>query len=306
LKVVLTPKYYASRADQKVLAKTSSAVPEGYKIVKVRKPDGTIVKVRRPIAKVTGSSTALSSEDIEKKTDSQSPASDQHQAAVKVETTPKNTVLESSGPNSSKTIPDKLSTTPPVHASKLETTAKSYRLFGRVHRVHKHASRLVSAFDPYSDMGDLQDGDEYIDSDDDSDGSKSEDSGDDDHNNRDQQSNATGSNEGATTGDHEHVAIGNGAPPQKPHPVTKSANTKVNVREVQTEKLSLTEKDPVIREKALDLNDLEAANAQSKPPLSLHGRSVDWNTLIVWALVILLPLLFIGNSRSPKHPAFLN
>ena len=143
--------------------KATPTLHEGYKIVKVRKPDGTIVKVRRPITKTADSASTSASSPNTKITEKavRGPEKPEELAKGVVTKTPSRvappTVVEK--PSGSKEAPKK-EPAPLAHASKLETTAKGYRLFHRFHRVHHHASRVVEAFDPYSDIGDLQDGDE--------------------------------------------------------------------------------------------------------------------------------------------------
>lgn len=278
----------------------ASVVPDGYKIVKVRKPDGTIVKVRRRITKLADPPTPSSPSEVGKQTEGQSSAPNEYESAVNATSsnpTSKSITPQCSGSSPSMSAAVKPAASP-VHASKLETTAKSYRLFQKFHRVHQHASRIVEAFDPYLDVGDLQDGDEYLGSDDYSDDSNSEDSSDDDHNDQNQPTTAAGSHECAGTGGHLNVSTGNSKATQRSPPATKQAKTEISVQEVQTDKSFSTEIDPVIREKELlGSKDLEAA--QPKPPRSLRRRSANWTTLVVWAIVIIFPFLFIGKSALP-------
>lgn len=192
-------------------------------------------------------------------------------------------------PSGSKEAPKK-EPTPAAHASKLETTAKGYRLFHRFHRVHHHASRLVEAFDPYSDIGDLQDGDEYMGSDDDY--NSTSDSDDEDRNGN-KQSTGSGAAKGATTGAHMNVNVGGNTATHRATPAPKQAKTDISVQEIQREKGSSTDTDLIAREKELlDIKDVETVKAH--PPRRLIRRSADWARLIVWALVIIFPLLFIG------------
>ena len=294
-------------ANQVVPTAVPATVPDGYKIVKVRKPDGTIVKVRRPISKTTNAAaTSSTSSPIAK--DPPKPIEAPSSPPVKIQepsktvtarrtpraSTPKATTEKSSG---SKEAAEKVET-PQAHASKLETTAKGFRLFRRFHRVHRHASRLVEAFDPYSDIGDLQDGDEYMGSDDDY-NSASEESDDEDRNNRNQQPSGGEPTKGASTGAHVNVNVGRTTATQRAVPAPKQAKKDISAREIQREKSSSTDSDLIVREKELlEAKDLEAAEFQPKPPRSLHRRSADWAKLIVWTLVIAFPIIFIGKFST--------
>jgi hypothetical protein len=284
-----------------VTSKAATPVPDGYKIVKVRKPDGTIVKVRRLVVKdadpaTTSSTPSAIPKDAGKLTETHSSVPVKAQESSRIAelksgpstSTPKISTEKSSG---AKETLEKAGT-PPVHASKLETTAKGYRLFHRFHRVHHHASRLVEAFDPYSDIGDLQEGDEYMGSDEDY-MSASGDSDNDDSNNRNQQSNTTAPSKGPSTGSRVNVKFGSNT--HKVVPAAKQAKTDVSVQEIRRDKSQSTDSDPITREKELlDTKDVEAAESQVKAPRSLHRRSADWAKLIVWALVIGFPIVFIG------------
>lgn len=285
-------------------AKGVSTAPDGYKIVKVWKPDGTIVKVRRPIAKVRGTETVPSvsnhsAKGLEKSDEVEPRLSGPVKSTLAAEvpasnTTPQVTAAKSSATTSKEVSPTKQAT-PPVHASKLETTARSYRLFRKVHRVHKHPSKLVEAFDPYSEVGDFQDGDESLGSDDEYGDSVSEDSNYDDRSDQAKQSNSKSATKGASIGAHANVNVGSNAATHRPVPTPKEDKSNVAVKEVSGNKSSSSDTDIVIREKELlDAHGLENAKTAALPPRSLHRRSADWAKLIVWTLVIVFPLFFIG------------
>jgi hypothetical protein len=95
------------------------------------------------------------------------------------------------------------------------------------------------------------------------------------------------------------VNVTSSAATHRATPAPKQAKTDVSVQEIQREKGSSTDTDPIIREKELlDAKDLEAAKAQPNLPRSLRRRSRDWAKLIVWTLVITFPLVFIGKLSN--------
>ncbi|MCJ1395073.1 hypothetical protein MMC18_007954, partial [Xylographa bjoerkii] len=159
--------------------------PVTYKIVKVRKPDGTIVKVKRRITEAQGDATVPKpapelSPDVSTTVSTQKVTRVQGDATVpefapnalsKVSmqvTFPKTTQAVSKGivvpeASSSQTLTPKAAEKPsrdvkPKRTSKdgakqRLTPARTYRLFRDVHRLH----RAVETFDASGDLGDIRD-----------------------------------------------------------------------------------------------------------------------------------------------------
>jgi hypothetical protein len=145
---------------------------------------------------------------------------------------------------SSTTIPSeataKKNVTPPAYISKLEAVSKSSRIFRNFHRVHKHASKFVEAVDPYSDVGDYEDGDESMPDDSGNDSGSQSDNG---HKNT-KSGSGNGTKSAATNTSHH-------ATNNRPVPAAKTTKTGVSVHEPPENKSTSTEltKDAAIPKK---------------------------------------------------------
>ncbi len=292
--------------------KAPTKVPEGYKLVKVRKPDGTVKTVLRPIAKdaVTGapSTSAAPSKDIEK------PAKQIDEAVSTSKTTPKiveqptkaeavvadKQALKSSAekpsgatpskPTNKKTepTPEKIAT-PPAHTSKLDAVSKSSRIFRRFHRFSRHTSRIAGAFDP--DIVDYEDGDisisDYSQNDSDSDS----DDPDRAHNRQQDYKPGSGTKPQGTAAN-----VGRNPTSTRTTPVANSKKLEVSVQEKADSKSSaeLSKDTSVLEEEMLPVKGQQDGKDLLDGPRSLRNRSTDWGKLVVWSLVILFPLAFIG------------
>ncbi|MCJ1436445.1 hypothetical protein MMC27_005824 [Xylographa pallens] len=203
-----------SRAVHSATSAPATSAPAGFKIVKVRKPDGTIVKVRRPIKQdadgqspsttAPKTSTTIPSEaPIEKPAKLATPKIEpkihsEQQVGIQEKMSADQTLSLAS--TQTKTTEAKLKPKSqstgnenPTHsvksASRLATPAKTYKLYRTMHKMQRNFSRTISAFDSNGDMGDADDdisdmksGDDEVDdgsdtpsSDDDSDNNSTDD-----------------------------------------------------------------------------------------------------------------------------------
>jgi hypothetical protein len=313
-----------------VLKKAAPKVPEGYKIVKVRKPDGTIMKVLRPIAKdgapgasatsppksvgePADTSTGAPSEPkptsensaqllktqvvLPVKQESQKIAAEKSSVAITSEVASK-TADKSSGTTASAATTKKAeatpkgTTSPPAYTSKLEAISKSARIYRRFHRIHKHASRLVEAFDPHSEVRDYEEGDLSMPDDDDNDsGSQSDDSDASDKENQKHKSASGSGTQGAVTSTAAHATT------NRLTPVAKVTKTDVSVHEVPDNKSTsteLTKEELVLEKEVMPINGTKDGKTEELGPRSLTKGATHWAKLIAWALVILFPLAFMG------------
>jgi hypothetical protein len=290
-------------------------VPDGYKLVKIAKPDGTHKIVLRPIKKPATTGAASTSTP---------PAKDAVQPAKPVigdsstvktptkdtEQAPKVITTNSPGTTPAATTPKKPATSgekvvaPPAHTSKLDAVSKSARISGKFFRFHRNAAMLASAFDPdfgdlddYEDGGADEDGDiDLADDDDDNDsGSESDDS---DREDNSQQNNHSSSGN-RTTGNVTRAVVANvrHVPPRTTANATAtSKKPEVTVEEKRGSQTSNEfSKGTSLQEKELlPLKALVAEAAGVLPPRPLPKRYTDWGRLIAWTLVIVFPLAFIG------------
>jgi hypothetical protein len=295
-----------SSASSAVHTKAAPVALDGYKLVKVRKPDGTVRTVRRPIGKDLAAGVPTPgtfSKDGGQATSEQSMLPGKQQAQ-EVAMGKSSEAPSGATPGKTETIPKAADVTPKknvvplAHTSKFDAVSKSSRIFRRFRRVHKHASRFAEAVNPYSDVGEYEDGDvsvsEESDDDDDSqsDGSDTSQNG--------QQKNKSGSGkvaQAATSASH-HVINNRAAP------ATKQTQTSDYAHRLPESKSTSAElsKDALVLEKEIlpskSSSDVKPSKYAAK---SLTKRSTQWGKLIVWSLTILLPLAFIG-----KVPTLLN
>ena len=75
----------------------------------------------------------------------------------------------------------------------------------------------------------------------------------------------------------------------------------VSVHEKADSKSSteLSKDTSALEKEVLPVKGHEGGNAQQRGATSLVNRSTDWARLIVWGLVIILPIAFIGTTPSP-------
>jgi hypothetical protein len=307
--------------------KMAKKVPEGYKLVKKSNPDGTFKTVLRPIAKdtVTGATSAsvVSAEEIpqsakpstgtsstpgppkrvvQQPTKSQgvpanthSPKAASEKPPNSVSATAKTDKPPAEKPSSTMTSVAKVkkAETPPAHTSKLDAVSKSARIFGRFHRFHRHASRLAGTFDP--DLVDY-DGDITV-SDDSYDDDSDNDSDDSDTQHHNQPNNKSDSgNRSQGTAANSAQILSN----TRTAPATTPQKSKVSVTEKNDNKSSaeLSKESSAQEKELLPVEGREDGKTQRRAPRPLTDRSDDWARLIVWALVIMLPIAFIGTPFS--------
>ena len=271
---------------------------DGYRIVKVRKPDGTIVKVRRPITK-TADTQVTSSTTI--------PSSNQAEPFTKnsAKSATSNTTAPSDASPNSDPVPSKISpiaAAPPVHVSKLETSARGYYLFRRLRRRgYQFASRVLSIFDPFADIDDMQSGDEAMDDDDDDDDdadSNVEDSDSIEDNQNHRSDSASQTNGDRTKSQPETTSRPVQVTRRPPGPNQERSAVSGNV--INPNKGSSRETHPIQEKELPNPKHMEAAMPQSQPlrSSSLHNRR-EWPIMLIgWVTMILFPLLFIGKFHS--------
>jgi len=308
--------------------KTAKKVPEGYKLVKKPQPDGTFKTVLRPIAKdaatgITSASVVPGKESekpaksitgtssppkpptkvIRQPAKSQAvPANPQSQEAASEElsntaisTTNKTDKSSAEKPSSTETsvATSKKTETTPVHTSKLDAVSKSARIFGMFHRFHRHASRLAGAFDP--DLVDY-DGDITV-SDDSYDDDSDNDSDDSDTNHHNQQNNRSklGNGSQETAASTARILSNTSRAP-----ATYPKKPQISVTEKTDSKNSgqLSKDSSAQEQELLPAERWEDGKTQRRAPRPLPDRSEDWERLVVWALMMMLPIAFIGMSFS--------
>lgn len=303
--------------------KTAKKVPQGYKLVKKEQPDGTFKTVLRPIAKdaVTGATSASvvpanegtqpakpitgtsstpkpPTKVVQQPAKSQAvPANSQSQKAApeKLSNSAVSTTTKTDKPSSTETsvATSKKTETPPVHASKLDAVSKSARIFGRFHRFHRHASRLAGAFDP--DLDDY-DGDITV-SDDSYDDDSDNDSDDSDTHHHNQQNNNPGSgNRSQETAASTARILSNTT--RAPATTPKKPQTSVTEKTDSKSFGKLSNESSAQEKELLPVEGHEDWKTQQRDPRTLTDRVDDWARLVAWALVIMLPLAFIGTSFS--------
>lgn len=157
---------------------TPSGPATAYKIVRVRKPDGSIVKVRRPCdpsdkdaisaptpkapAKLAETSVKPAVEVLPQEL-SKEPASTPVPAANQAKISSDKPTQPTTQPTPPPTKPTTNSTKGAPPGAKTATAISGIRLFRGFHRLHQHGSRALAAFDLTSTVGDYEDGDEDID-----------------------------------------------------------------------------------------------------------------------------------------------
>ncbi|MCJ1393765.1 hypothetical protein MMC18_006641 [Xylographa bjoerkii] len=194
------PELVAAASDKIERSKSvlpATGAPAGFKIVKVRKPDGTIVKVRRPVKPDADSLSPLQTSPKvsntiskqapnEKTSDVIPPMVEPNNHAglqagisknVPVERAPsslsneiKTTEVKADPKPRSETKTTEVKASPkPLTtgdgktaeasktASRLATPAKTYKLYRTMHKLHRNFSRTIGAFDSNGDMGDADD-----------------------------------------------------------------------------------------------------------------------------------------------------
>lgn len=180
--------------------------------------------------------------------------------------------------------------------------------------LHRGSSRLVSVLAPEWDIDGLENGDEEIsDDDDDDDDDEDEeryDSDDDDNNtddkngenNKDDRETREGSSNLMDMGKSGSKGIANAAvsnigtvkTPRAQPAAIKPAPVIITSKEYQSEKVA------VLNEKEIVGSDLEKGSLEKPPADSgAEGRNLtrnykDWSRYIIWGIIIVFPLLFVG------------
>jgi hypothetical protein len=282
-----------------VHTKAKPEVPDGYKIVKVRKPDGSIITVRRPIGKdlAAGAPTPGTFSKNGDQAANEQPILPGKQQSQEIATGKFSEASSGATPRKTESIPKTADVTsknnvlPLAHTGKLDAVSKPSRIFRRFRGVHKHASRFAEAVNPYSDVGEYEDGDVSVSEEsDDDDGSQSDGS---DAGQNGQPKDQSGSRkvaQAATSASHHTIN-------NRTTPTTKQTQTSDSVPKLPESKNTSAElsKDTLVLEKELlpssGIMDVKSPKYAAK---ILTKRSTQWGKLIVWSLTILFPLAFIG------------
>ena len=292
--------------------KAGAKVPEGYKLVKISNPDGTYKIVLRPIKKaaapvtpstvpakdVTPPSKPVTGDSPTLKT----PTKDSEQAQKVTTEKPSTTTPATATPKKTEPTVEK-KVAPPVHTSKLDAVSKSARIYRGFHRFHRHASRFAAAFDPdFGDYDDFEDGGADEDGDITVGGRSDNDSGselDDSDTEHDGQQNNHVSSGNKANGNGAQVLAANVAriPPRanaNPAPTSKKPEVTVQEKRASQSSTAFSKETSVQEKELLPLKGLLAQDAHVHGPRPLPKRYADWGRIIVWTLVILFPLAFIG------------
>ncbi|MCJ1436025.1 hypothetical protein MMC27_005403 [Xylographa pallens] len=321
--------------QQSDLASDLVVAPEPeFRIVRVRKPDGTIIKVRRPINKAPTTSTpaalpATSGLSPAPPRVVQTPASEVVHAISATQNvsqpTPRSVILESPAvePARSKDPPKVLRSvnspeeTPQTPAPVLGTTQEAalrskpgstYRLYRRLHRIHRHASAVAGAFTDSSDL-DRDDADDTPDSDNDSvSGSDPENSDEDEHKNSTQPGGKNDDGNSIHTAADSHQqdkdtasSAGTGRN-EKSHEVQMSSRHKTTNQSTPRRATPTIKGSPMPAKTAEVLvNEKEVSSDNSLGIGKLHGiqahnlgrRTSSIAQLVIWAIMVLIPTLFV-------------
>ncbi|MCJ1382065.1 hypothetical protein MMC17_005177 [Xylographa soralifera] len=305
----------------------ATSTPAGFKIVKVRKPDGTVVKVRRPIKpdadspapsttapqmSTTVPRQALTEKPSKSATPKIEPEAHSEQQIGLQETVPAGQapalVSTQSKTSESQLIPKPHSTgkgqpTDAANiASRLATPAKTYRLYRTMHKMHRNFSRTIGAFDSSGDMSDADDGISNMESGDDEidDGShtpSSDDDSDDDTNDNDR-------NQEKNSGTHGKSDSGSNTLPlahTTGHSTTNSStftprrikpDIQTSTREANGTSDKGTKSEIQINEKEIQPDTTIKVQSHQHTPRNLKRRST-MSQYIIWGIMITFPLLYI-------------
>lgn len=299
------------KAPQEAAANTKPKSPPGFKILKVRKPDGTIIRVKRPIESTqnlaekkpadfnAGATTNGSTEVIitPAKKDEAKPALGKPATSASSPTDTHKSISTQQHPSSQKPASPARQAAPAATPVKLRQ--RSSRPF-----FSAFAARAVTAMIPsIGDIGELHEGDEILDEDNDSDGFEDDDDNDngghdgyDDHN----------AHHGGANGGHQQLdnnvamagatglAAGLSDQQHKPPAYARAQNGAAQNAAAQNQTKSgvqVSEKPQLeVTEKGIN-DDVKPGDPETR---SLHKSSSDWTRYIVWFIMISFPILYIG------------
>jgi hypothetical protein len=294
------------KALQEATANKEPKAPPGFKILKVRKPDGTIIKVKRPIEPTQNPAEKKSAESNARagtfgstevittpaKKDEAKPAPEKPATSASASAdTHKSTPTQQHPP--SQRPASAAQQAAPV-ATPVQPRQRSSRPF-----FSAFAARAITAMIPsIGDIGELHEGDEILDEGNDSDGFDDDDDNDNGgHNDHDDYDTHHG---GANSGHQQlesNVAIagatglaaGSSAQLHQPPAYARTQNgaaqnwTKSGIQVSEKPQLEVTEKGIS--------DDVKPGDPETR---SLHKSFSDWTRYIIWFIMISFPVLYIG------------
>jgi hypothetical protein len=208
---------------------------------------------------------------------------------------------EASKPVVSEKSPDLTKPTEAITASKsdraLHTAAKGARLYRGLHRLHRGSSRLISVLAPQWDINDIEDGDEEVSdySDDDDEDEEKYDSDDE----KDREVHQEGVSNVIGQADSKGIANATVANIGTLKTPKAQADTVEKAAKITTDKEHQAKKATIISEKEVSRSDLEKSSLEKPVDAAMEGRDLkkrytDWSRYVIWFIIILFPLLFIG------------
>jgi hypothetical protein len=299
------------KAPQEAAANKEPKAPPGFKILKVRKPDGTIIRVKRPIEPTqnpaekksaesnAGAATNGSTEVITTpaKKDEAKPASEKHATSASAPTDTQKSTPTQQHPSSQNPASAAQQAAPAATA--VQPRQRSSRPF-----FSAFAARAVTAMIPsIGDIGDLHEGDEILDEDNDSegfdDGDDYDNGGHDGHDDHD-------THHGGANGGHQQLdnnvamagatglAAGLSAQQHQPPAYATAQNGAAQNRAAQSQtksEVQVSAKPQLeVTEKGID-DDVKPGDPGTR---SLHKSFSDWTRYIIWFIMISFPILYIG------------
>ena len=180
--------------------------------------------------------------------------------------------------------------------SALITAAKGARLYRGFHRLHRGSSRLINAIASEWDINDIEDDDEELSDDSDDDDDEEKYDSDDDMDvdvHQEGASNVIGQTESKANSNSIVTNIATlRTPGAQADTIEKPAKDKVD-KEPESEKTT------IISEKEVSGIDTEEGSLEKPVDAATEGRDLkrrytDWSRYVVWAMIILFPLLFTG------------
>jgi hypothetical protein len=305
------------RTDTTTKSSTTEA-PIEYKIVKVKKPDGTIIKVKRrvtptdsvpaPKVKAPKPQIKTSTEPSPNPTTKPTSLGDSPKKASQLMTveTP-NSKVASAEVSQTKDVVQVVDEEKPKSKSRstknTSTVNRTYRLFRGVHRLHRNLESISGTFDPTGDVDDIggdSDGgsdDSFSDS-----NNSSSDNDHDNHNKAARKSNVASrqkDNESVYTyqeGDSEYQESDDNDDQPRKHEAESGGRAQVTqvMASVKAQDAATAKSAVEINEKEIsEENTSSSTKVRRRPHNKLRQRS-KFAQIIVWTIMIVFPILFIG------------
>lgn len=305
-----------------MLIQTSKAsqIQNSPKKADIPRVEATNLNIKEKVA-VAGSSS-----EVSVKSDNNAPKHDKKAAMVATSPTAAASIVKAqedaklSGTGGSE---DSKTPTEPIVTSKtdraLDSATRGARIYRGLRMLHRGSSRLVGVLAPEWDIDGLEDGDEEISDDDDdddedeerydSDEDNNDDNGNNEKNDKDDKDNQRGSSSLLGMGKSESQGIANAAvsnigtlktPRVQPAAINPKPAT-------IAKKGNQSDKAAVLSEREIIESDLEKGSLE-KPSANAatEGRNLtrnykDWSRYVIWGIIIIFPLLFIGTYFPSKN-----